>query len=82
MSKQHKGNWEGDAQELITRSRSKAQGINNFTVLEDLALEEGRKLTQMLLQGYLLDKGDGRDIALPLELRKSKPKSKGLKKKD
>jgi hypothetical protein len=81
MNKKHNGNWEGDAQVLITKFRSKAKNINNFTALEDLALEEGRKLTQLLLQGSLIDKGDGKDIELPKELKISKPKSKGLKKK-
>jgi hypothetical protein len=82
MNIKYDGSWEGDAQGLITKFRTKAKGINNFTALEDLALEEGRKLTQMLLQGGLIDKGDGADIALPHELKITKPKNKGLKKKD
>lgn len=81
MNKKYDGSWEGDAQELITKFRTKAKGINNFTALEDLALEEGRKITQLLLQGSLVDKGDGKDIPLPEDLRNSRPKNKGLKKK-
>jgi hypothetical protein len=76
------GNWEKETQELISKARTKAKEINNFTALEDLALEEGRKLTQMLMQGFTNDKGDGKDIGLPEEMKNSKAKNKGIKKKD
>jgi hypothetical protein len=81
MDKDFDGNWEHEAQALIKQARDKARGINKFTSLEDLALEEGRKLTQMLLQGFTNDKGNGKDIPLPEEIKNSKPKNKGVKKK-
>jgi|GEM_PF-4373627 len=80
MNKQHKANWERAIEELIAKARSKASNIDNFTALEDLALEEGQRITQMILQGIVRDKGSGNDIELPEELAKSKPKNKGLKK--
>lgn len=82
MNTELEDNWENEAQELIKNFRSKAKEIKNFTKLEDLALEEGRKLTQMLMQGSLSDKGDGKDLGLPEEMKNSKAKNKGIKKKD
>lgn len=82
MNKDFDRDWENETQKLIKNFRAKAKGINNFTSLEDLALEEGRKLTQMLLQGSVTDKGDGKDLDLPEEMKNSKPKNKGIKKKD
>jgi dTDP-glucose pyrophosphorylase len=81
MNTELEGTWENEAQELIKRFRSKAKGINNFTALEDLALEEGRKLTKLLMQGSISDKGDGKSIGLPEEMKNSKAKNKGIKKK-
>lgn len=82
MNTELDGNWEKEAQELIKNFRAKAKNINNFTTLEDLSLEEGRKLTQILMQGSISDKGDGKEIGLPEEMKNSKAKNKGIKKKD
>lgn len=79
MNKQDE-TWKDQAKELIEEFKTKADTTNKFVDLEDMAVNVGEKIKQLILQGAVSDKGDGRDISLPEEMPKMK--SKGSKKKE
>jgi hypothetical protein len=72
--------WEEKIKTLITATRAKAKSINRFVDLEDLAVDIGDEIKNMLLQGIADDKGDGAD--LPKQEGMGKLKNKGIKKKE
>jgi hypothetical protein len=75
-------NWEEQVKKMISETREKAKTINRFVDLEDLAVNVGDEIKNLMLQGVLSDKGDGRDIPMPEEMTvtANKPKNKGPKK--
>jgi hypothetical protein len=75
-------NWKNQALQLIENFDKKAKATNRFVDLEDMAVNIGDEIKNVLLQGALSDKGDGRDIPLPEEMTvtANKPKNKGPKK--
>lgn len=76
----NKQDWQEQAQALIKNFRTKAKDTNRFVDLEDMAVHVGEEIKNLILQGAVSDKGDGRDLPLPEEMPKMK--SKGSKKKD
>ena len=72
--------WEEKIKSLISNTRKQAKSVNKFVELEDMAVNVGEEIKNLLLQGITDDKGDGRDLPLPEEMPKMK--SKGSKKKD
>lgn len=76
----NKQDWQEQAQALIKNFRTKAKDTNRFVDLEDMAVHVGEEIKNLILQGAVSDKGDGRDLPLPKEMPKMK--SKGSKKKD
>lgn len=75
--------WKKQALELINQCDERAKVTNKFVDLEDMAVRAGDEIKNLILQGIVSDKGDGRDIPLPEEmtLTANKPKNKGPKKK-
>jgi hypothetical protein len=72
--------WKESIKSLLEELDERAKRTNRFVDLEDMAVNAGEEIKNLILQGMISDKGDGRDIPLPEVM--SKMKSKSSKKKD
>lgn len=49
--------WGEQAKDLIEKFRAKAKITNRFVELEDMAVNVGEEIKQLMLQGAVCDKG-------------------------
>jgi hypothetical protein len=76
--------WLNKAEKLLKKFRQEGRKYNKFTDLEDLAVEYHKELGQLMMEGVVSDKGDGKNFPLPEEITANavkKPRYKGIKKK-